>query len=205
MPSDTTTILAFDTSAAQCAAVLLRGNDILATRHKELGRAQVEGLFPMLEEMLQTENVGWHDLNALAVCTGPGNFTGTRIGVSAARGLAMSLKIPAIGVTVFEAAALAASDTITGEITGEIHVGISLPRQQFGMQRFSNGQPPEAKGKPEICVTGANSPFDIADIAQFALLRLAQGTQIPRPAPLYLRPADAAPAKDKPPVILDDC
>ena len=201
MPSDPFTILAFDTSAAHSAAVLLQDGQIIAEQREELGRAQVERLFPMLENLLEQASVSWRDLSALAVCTGPGNFTGTRIGVSAARGLAMSLKIPAIGVTVFEAAALAASDSNDKNIT----VGIALPRDQFGIQQFLTGQPPIAIDMPQICDTGVNSPFDVADIAHFAALMLCQNTDIPRPAPLYLRPADAAPAKDKPPVIFDEC
>ncbi len=200
MQSDTTIILAFDTSAAQCAAVLLRGDDVIAHQNKELGRTQVEQLFPMLEDMMQGANCSWQALDALAVCTGPGNFTGTRIGVSAARGLAMSLKIPAIGVSIFEAAALNAAKNENGLIT----VGVALPRSQFAMQKFGAGRPPTALSPPEISDTGEISAYSVADIAKAARLILASGANPPQAKPLYLRPADAAPAKDQPPVILND-
>ena len=59
----------------------------------------------MLEEVLAAGGVGWDALDAIAVCTGPGNFTGVRIAVAAARGLALALGVPAVGVTRFEALA----------------------------------------------------------------------------------------------------
>ncbi|MCF6304112.1 MAG: tRNA (adenosine(37)-N6)-threonylcarbamoyltransferase complex dimerization subunit type 1 TsaB [Rhodobacteraceae bacterium] len=200
MPSDTPIILAFDTSAALSAAVLLRGDMVLAQRQETLGRNQVQRLFPMLEEILAESAIQWPDLTAIAVCVGPGNFTGTRIGVSAARGLAMSLKIPAIGVSVFEAAALAGLADDMPDIT----VGMQLPRDRFGVQRFAAGQPPLPLTAPSLSDRGFSSPFEIAHIAEFARQSLANGHPTQPPAPLYLRPADAAPAKDQPPVILDD-
>ena len=59
-----------------------------------MARGQAERLVPMLEEMLAEAGLGWRDLDALGVCTGPGNFTGIRISVSAARGLALALDVP---------------------------------------------------------------------------------------------------------------
>jgi hypothetical protein len=98
-------ILAFDTAAAHCAAALVQGDAVLARRDEPMARGQAERLLPMLEEMLAETRRGWADLDALAVCTGPGNFTGLRLAVAAARGLAMGLGIPAIGVSRFEALA----------------------------------------------------------------------------------------------------
>ena len=70
-----------------------------------MDRGQAERLLPMLEEMLAEAGVGWRDLDGIGVVTGPGNFTGVRLAVAAARGLALALGIPAVGVTVFEALA----------------------------------------------------------------------------------------------------
>ena len=70
-------------------------------------RGQAERLVPLLEELLARNSLGWQDLGALAVGVGPGNFTGIRISVAAARGLALALKIPCIGVSQFEAVSLA--------------------------------------------------------------------------------------------------
>jgi tRNA threonylcarbamoyladenosine biosynthesis protein TsaB len=92
-------ILAFDTSAAHCAAALVSGERVIARRVEAMPKGQAERLLPMIEEMLAGAGLAWADLAALAVCTGPGNFTGTRIGVAAARGIALGLGVPAIGVT----------------------------------------------------------------------------------------------------------
>lgn len=90
MPSDPL-ILGFDTSAAHCAAVLLRGDMVLAAQHEDMTKGQAERLMPMLEQVLAEAGAGWGDLAALGVGIGPGNFTGVRISVSAARGLALGL------------------------------------------------------------------------------------------------------------------
>lgn len=99
-------ILAFDTSAAHCAAALLSGDRLLALRTEPMEKGQAERLMPLLEEVLAEGSLGWADLDALAVGTGPGNFTGVRIAVAAARGLALALGKPALGVSRFEALAL---------------------------------------------------------------------------------------------------
>src|SRR5690606_26360341 len=98
-------ILAFDTSAAHCAAALVSGDRVLAARAEEMGRGQAERLMPMLEEILAAEGAVWRDLAALVVVIGPGTVTGVRVSVAAARGIALGLGIPAGGVTGFDACA----------------------------------------------------------------------------------------------------
>src|SRR6056297_2365432 len=77
-------ILAFDTSAAHCAAAIVSGDTILARRDEEMARGQAERLMPLLAELLAEAGLAWSDLAALGVGTGPGNFTGIRIAVAAA-------------------------------------------------------------------------------------------------------------------------
>ena len=77
--------LAFDTSQAWCAAALVAGSRTV-TRIDEMARGQAEHLFGMLEEMLAAEGLVWGDLDVIGVGIGPGNFTGIRIAVAAARG-----------------------------------------------------------------------------------------------------------------------
>ena len=96
------TILGFDTSAAHCAAALLKDDKNISTVFTEMQKGQVESLIPILETLLKNESTTWDNLNAIGVGIGPGNFTGIRISVSAARGLALSLRIPAIGVSNFD-------------------------------------------------------------------------------------------------------
>ena len=97
-------ILAIDTSAGQCA-VALDG----VRRCERMTRGHAERLFPMIGEAMAGAGADWQAITRIAVCTGPGSFTGIRVGVAAARGLALSLGVPAIGVTRFEALALAAA------------------------------------------------------------------------------------------------
>ena len=122
MPPDPT-ILAFDTSAAHCAVALLLGGEIVSARHEELVKGQAERLFVMLEEVLSEADLGWSALDGIGVGTGPGNFTGIRIAVSAARGLALSLDIPAVGVNLFDALATGAE--------GDLFLTLGAPRNAF--------------------------------------------------------------------------
>ena len=69
-------ILAFDTSAAHCAAALLRGDQLILSRLEPMEKGQAERLMGLLDEMLAEAGIGWCDLAAVAVGTGPGNFTG---------------------------------------------------------------------------------------------------------------------------------
>ena len=192
MPSDPV-ILAFDTTAAHCAAALLCGDRVLLSHAEEMGRGQAERLIPLLEEVLSKADLTWHDLDALAVGVGPGNFTGIRISVSAARGLALGLNIPAVGVSGFDAIAQISDDlpAIPGP-RGKLYVGQTTP-DLIEAEELT----------VPVALPPAPADFAVA-IAKAAQQRLAQGGTIPAPAPLYIKPADAAPSKDAPPVILDD-
>lgn len=216
MPSDPL-ILGFDTSAAHCAAALLSGEKIVSARHEEMARGQAERLMPMIEEVLAEAGVTPRDLTAIGVGTGPGNFTGVRIAVSAARAMALALDIPAIGVSVFDAAAFGTE--------GPVLVAHAAPRGQAHLQRFGqDDHAPELLAIDEIpadyalrgslCIGSAAAevaarlglkvqpaPYaPAAAVARVAASRLGKAQE--RPAPLYLRPADAAPPREAPPVIL---
>jgi len=95
---DPQTILAVDTSEAYCSAAVLRGGESFCLQEK-LGRGHAERLIPMVEELLAEAGIGYSDLDKIAVTTGPGTFTGLRIGLSVARGLALAQNIPCIGLS----------------------------------------------------------------------------------------------------------
>lgn len=197
-------ILAFDTAAAYCAAAVLRGDTIVASHSQNMSRGQAEYLFPLLEQVLTQANATWQDLSALGVGVGPGNFTGIRIAVSAARGLALGLGIPAVGVSGCEARADIRRATDI--------VAIPAPRDQVYL--CNSDQPaqiptlmPEpqaqliAQGQGKTLVTDFDPTLLAESIVRCAASRW-QTTRKP-PAPLYVRPADAAPSRDAPPVLLD--
>jgi tRNA threonylcarbamoyl adenosine modification protein YeaZ len=185
-------ILAFDTSAAHCAAALLRGNQVLVARTEVMGRGQAERLMPLLQEILEQAGITWSDLDRIGVGVGPGNFTGIRISVATARGLALSLGIPTIGISTLDA------------IRAQGGTGTPCVPAPRDMAYIQTG-----KDAPELVgiatVADPVLPPDPAHLAELmARLAVQAPQESPPPAPLYVRPADAAPARDVPPVILDD-
>ena len=102
-------LLAIDTAGPDCGVALarLRGGDaeILVSASERIGRGHAERLMPMIEAALDAAQVTFAELTRIAVTTGPGSFTGVRIGIAAARGLALALDIPAVGVGSLEALA----------------------------------------------------------------------------------------------------
>lgn len=92
------TLLAFDAAGRGCSAAVWRDGQVLAADRAAMARGQAERLVPMIDSVLRTACVGYPELDALAVTTGPGAFTGVRIGLASARGYALALGIPAIGI-----------------------------------------------------------------------------------------------------------
>jgi len=193
--------LAFDTSAAHCAAALLWGGKCRATCAEAMAKGQAERLLPMIEDMMVAQGAAFADLAGICVGTGPGNFTGIRISVSLARGLALGLRVPAIGVTGFEAASHARG------AAGPHWAVIDAPRGQVYAQRWGLGA-----GAPQIVDAGTDFDAPVLRFADLSATQIAQAvaevgwlksrTPQPRPAPFYLRGANASPPSDPPPVIL---
>jgi tRNA threonylcarbamoyladenosine biosynthesis protein TsaB len=73
-------------------------------------RGHAEALMPMISDIMDEAGIGFADLQAVAVTVGPGAFTGIRIGLSAARGMALAANLPVVGVTTLEAVAAAQAD-----------------------------------------------------------------------------------------------
>ncbi len=183
-----------------------------------MARGQAERLMDLLAETLADGGATWDDLDAIGVGTGPGNFTGIRISVSAARGLALGLGRPAIGVGLF--------DTLAFGAQGPLLLTLAAPRQNLHVQTRQGDTvsdialctlddlPPCPAGT--TCIGHRSDEVarhlglsarraalaPAAAIARLAADRLARGGDIRRPAPIYLRPADAAPPRDIPPPLL---
>jgi tRNA threonylcarbamoyl adenosine modification protein YeaZ len=196
-------LLAFDTSAAHCAVALMLGERVIL-RDEPMEKGQAERLVPLLEEVLAEGGIGWRDLKALAVGTGPGNFTGVRIAVAAARGLALGLGIPAVGVTRLEALAYGQPlpvMVIEDARRGQVYVQPFTP-EGAGVAHLADRVMPVGPATGSAAGEGALPPAMplVEAIARIGAVRAA--TPRPRPAPFYLRGADAAPPSDPPPVIL---
>jgi len=217
-------ILALDTATTGCSVTVWRGGDdfgdVLAHDARSMTRGQAEMLLPMVQDALHAAGIVPQNLDAIAVTRGPGAFTGMRIGLAAARGLALSLGIPCIGVTTLEAVARG--------VEGQEHpilAAVESKREDIYVQVFDAkfnplGEPQAANGAALAELVGTTPMVAVGDAAQRAQDMLhAEGVQIllseasqlpdtrvvarlaadrfvaekdtPPPEPIYLRPPDA--------------
>lgn len=127
-------VLAIETSTTQASVALLDGGRVALERAHERPKQSAERLLPMIAEMLG--ETGWPrgSLDRIGVSIGPGSFTGLRIGIACAQGLALGLGVPLIGVSSLQAMARAAPDSVPGirwavldAHRGEVFVGAYQP------------------------------------------------------------------------------
>lgn len=127
-------ILALNTAFTTMEAALVRDGEILADARETLPRGQEKALPGFVEALLKDEGAGFGDVGRLAVVTGPGSFTGLRIGVAYVRGLALVTGAPAIGVTSLEAAIPAGME---GPSLGALMAQRRPPDQTWWVQGIS--------------------------------------------------------------------
>ena len=95
-------ILCIETSSEICSVALAHGDHCAALQECDTNNSHAKNMIPFVEEVLKQANIGKNQLNAIAVGVGPGSYTGLRIGVSTAKGLAYSLDIPVIAISTLE-------------------------------------------------------------------------------------------------------
>ena len=121
-------ILALDTSTAACTAALLeRDGTIIASRDELIGRGHAERLVPMIEEMLDG-----HVPSKILVGVGPGSFTGLRVGIAAAHGMAIGWSVPLTGMNSL---ALLAASAPPGE--GKVAAAMAGGHGELFVQTFN--------------------------------------------------------------------
>src|SRR5271169_756924 len=103
-------ILAADTALGACSVALLDDARVFAHRFEPMERGHAEALAPMVDEAMREAGLAFAELDRLAVTTGPGTFTGQRVGLAFMRGLRVALKKPLAGITTLEAMAAAAQN-----------------------------------------------------------------------------------------------
>ncbi|KQT43113.1 hypothetical protein ASG43_16520 [Aureimonas sp. Leaf454] len=219
-------LLAIDTAGSRCAACLfdIGGNRVLSRGDPDIGKGHAERLMDDIADRLREAGAGYGDLSRLAVVVGPGSFTGLRVGVAAARGLSLALKIPAVGIGTLEALAephadagvpvLAVLDAKRGELYAAFHGAdgseIAAPRA-VPPEALAGMLSPLPDGAP-LLVTGSGSEIALEALAGRWAIRLASAphpdiASVARlgarretdhaPSPLYLRGADAkAPTRE---------
>jgi tRNA threonylcarbamoyl adenosine modification protein YeaZ len=213
-------LLAIDTAAHLCAAAVLDAGSPGAARPvvRDIGKGHVEHLMAVIGEALALAGCGYRDLTRIAVATGPGSFTGLRVGISAARGLALALGVPAVGVTTLDAIAaeaaarfpgvpvLAAIDARRGQAYWSAYDAAGLPSAGPALApvadialRLEDDRIVLAGSGARLVAAAAglgNARFGpegaTADIGTYARLG-AEAEPGEKPRPLYLRPPDAKP------------
>lgn len=211
------TVLAIDTCETNCSAAIVTSNGDAFKTIEDIGRGHAERLLPMIEDLLDAASISYADINRIAVTTGPGTFTGLRIGLSVARGLALSLDVPCLGIsalTILAAQAAAREGPIYSVIKGR--------GGQVFFQAF-NGRQADGVPKPigeavnldadmafqmiegdAGYVLGSGVPLvmgreigseDVIDPVALAHLAMSLDPHAFSPEPFYLRPADAVKAK----------
>ena len=205
-------MLAFDTATPVVTVALHDGTRVLSAKTAAGARRHGELLAAMIERVLAAGGAGRTDLEAIAVGTGPGPYTGLRAGVVTARVLASALRIPAVGVCTLDVMALAAARAAAGR---EFIVAADARRKEVYWARYGPaaqrvGDP--AVGPPDALTWAASCPVagegpalypelfpcripprypDAADLAVIAARRLAEHEPPGPPEPLYLRRPDA--------------
>jgi tRNA threonylcarbamoyladenosine biosynthesis protein TsaB len=101
-------ILGLETALGACSVAVLDGERVLAHRWTLMERGHAEALAPMVQDVVAESKIAFADFDRLAVTSGPGTFTGQRVGLAFARGLRVALKKPLVGLTTLEVIAAAA-------------------------------------------------------------------------------------------------
>ena len=98
-------VLAIDTALAACSAAVLdtEQDDLAASESLPMTRGHAEALMPLVARVMDRSRVAFDALDRVVVTTGPGSFTGMRVGIAAARGIALALKKPAVGLSTLSA------------------------------------------------------------------------------------------------------
>ena len=131
-------ILAIDTALEACSAAIFDAaqGSIVASDTQIMTRGHAEALMPLIASVMDKSGVDFPELDRIVVTVGPGSFTGLRVGIAAARGIALAAKKPVVGVTTL--AALAAS-YIAADPSAPVAATIDARHQHVYFQLFGAG------------------------------------------------------------------
>jgi tRNA threonylcarbamoyladenosine biosynthesis protein TsaB len=207
-------VLALDTCLAACSVALVDDGRPLAAGSQAMARGHQERLAPLVKELMGEAGVDFAAIGMIAVTVGPGSFTGLRVGLAFAKGLALALRRPCVGVGTLEA--VAASAPHKGFCAAVIDAG----RGWVYIQAFAGTRPLAApqilpleqarahilglSGDGECLLAGPGAGLFEATIPRArsagvaapspeTVARLALSAAALPPSPLYLRAPDARP------------
>jgi tRNA threonylcarbamoyl adenosine modification protein YeaZ len=216
-------VLAIDTALESCSAAVLdtARSAIIASEQIEMVRGHAEALMPLIARTMDRAQLDFKDIDRIAVTVGPGSFTGLRVGIAAARGIALASGKPAVGLSTLAAYA---APYIAADNTRPVVAAIDARHEHVYFQVFAPGgrslvSPRIAPlrdalrvastGAPRLIGTGAKMlaaawppgeqpPSEVEDkrapdIDWVARLGAAATDTTTSPKPLYLRAPDAQP------------
>jgi tRNA threonylcarbamoyl adenosine modification protein YeaZ len=216
-------ILAIDTALEACSAAVLDTASAATAVYESLPmvRGHAEALIPLIGRVLDRAQLTFTEIDRIAVTTGPGSFTGLRVGISAARGIALATGKPAVGLSTLAAYA---APLIAAKDATAVVAAVDARHDHVYMQVFASGGRTlvsarlvhmrealrfAATGSPRLVGTGAKllaaawppaerppasvDPLGAPDINWVARLGLAADPTGEPPKPFYLRAPDAQP------------
>jgi tRNA threonylcarbamoyladenosine biosynthesis protein TsaB len=133
-------ILAMDTATSSCSVALWCDGTVVSERNEKMSRGQAEALVPMIYNVLEEVKITASDLDLLAVTVGPGAFTGLRVGLATARGIALAAHVPCLGLTTTEVIAHAVKANVWQQ--GTLLVALDSKRKDIYAQAFQIGLKP---------------------------------------------------------------
>lgn len=160
---------------------------VLGDKYKSVVAEKQSVALPVeCEKFISECGAAWRDISAIGVVVGPGSFTGIRLGIAYAKGLALGLNIPVVGISAFDLYLAATPDAF---------VAIDSGRGDFFVA--ANGLPPQTMGIEELetkqmewARTVGHKPFDLKLGTQIVAQKIVNDTIAPT-VPMYLRPSYA--------------
>jgi tRNA threonylcarbamoyladenosine biosynthesis protein TsaB len=214
-------VLAIDTALEVCAVGVfdLDGRDPVASESRPMARGHAEALMPLLARVMDAAAIEFSDLDRIAVSVGPGSFTGLRVGIAAARGIALATGKPAVGVSTLAAQAAPHCAGAASSVVAAIDAHHDLVYVQvFGSDRcelaapalLSSAEAVRAVPPGEAILVGSGAALlaaqwpstlkpplidtrRVPELTWIARLGAAADAAQAVPKPLYLRAADARP------------
>lgn len=209
-------VLGLDTCLSACSVAVTDGGRVLASRSEPMARGHQERLAPLTAEVMGQAGAAFDRLERVGVTVGPGSFTGLRVGLAFAKGLALALDVPCVGVRTLEALVASRLPNTARNGRGVMVAVIDAKRGQVWAQAFGAAGPlsqPSAMAveeavaalsplRPALLVgsgaallaraglVGEVVALEAPDPAVVARLAAEVGAPLP-PRPLYLRPPDA--------------